>query len=371
MAVIPSHVRESHFVLTDVPMTFFVALTLLLSLRAYKKGTVAAFAWAGAAAGLAAATKYNGLIALVMPLCAAYAATTDSGGGRLTRGLAAGGACVAAFVIGAPYTILDLPTFLNQYAALAGHYRPVGRATDPNWLVYLKHLRDQLGWPALVFAAAGFGLAVFRAFTGPGHIRFVMLVLFPAIYFYLIATSSIVFGRYLLPIIPFACLMAAIAVVSGVSLLRRFDFPRNVRTALIATGTIAALLPPLVNAIRFDRDLGGPTTQEQAYRWLRGNVAPGSRVIIEGRAVHLPGERYHVEHVKSLADADVQTYRNEKIDYIVASSGQFGVAMSAPQAQPGLYARYKALFDETGTVFVATPSNGVRGPEIRVLKIAK
>ena len=165
--------------------------------------------------------------------------------------------------------------------------------------------------------------------------------------------------------------MAAIAVVSGVSLLRRFDFPRNVRTALIATGTIAALLPPLVNAIRFDRDLGGPTTQEQAYRWLRGNVAPGSRVIIEGRAVHLPGERYHVEHVKSLADADVQTYRNEKIDYIVASSGQFGVAMSAPQAQPGLYARYKALFDETGTVFVATPSNGVRGPEIRVLKIAK
>ena len=135
--------------LTDVPMTFFVALTLLLSLRAYEKGTVAAFAWAGAAAGLAAATKYNGLIALVMPLCAAYAATTDSGGGRLTRGLAAGGACVAAFVIGAPSTILDLPTFLNQYAALAGHYRPVGRATDPNWLVYLKHLRDQLGWPAL------------------------------------------------------------------------------------------------------------------------------------------------------------------------------------------------------------------------------
>src|SRR5687768_15045418 len=32
MAVYPQHVRESHYVLTDVPLTFFGALTLLLSL---------------------------------------------------------------------------------------------------------------------------------------------------------------------------------------------------------------------------------------------------------------------------------------------------------------------------------------------------
>ena len=34
MAVLPSHVRESHYVLTDVPMTFFTSLTFLLTLRA-------------------------------------------------------------------------------------------------------------------------------------------------------------------------------------------------------------------------------------------------------------------------------------------------------------------------------------------------
>ena len=42
--MLPLHVRESHYVLTDVPLTFFVTLTLLLSLRAHERGDDAAFA---------------------------------------------------------------------------------------------------------------------------------------------------------------------------------------------------------------------------------------------------------------------------------------------------------------------------------------
>ncbi len=37
MAVMPLHVRESHYVLTDVPVTFFVTLTLLLTLAAHER----------------------------------------------------------------------------------------------------------------------------------------------------------------------------------------------------------------------------------------------------------------------------------------------------------------------------------------------
>src|SRR5262249_2974925 len=72
LAVLPMHVRQSHYVLTDVPLTFFVTLTLLLSLRAHERGTVTAFAWAGVAAGLATATRYNGALVLVMPLLACW-----------------------------------------------------------------------------------------------------------------------------------------------------------------------------------------------------------------------------------------------------------------------------------------------------------
>ena len=44
LAVMPLHVRESHYVLTDVPATFLVMLTLLLSLRAHERATAWSFA---------------------------------------------------------------------------------------------------------------------------------------------------------------------------------------------------------------------------------------------------------------------------------------------------------------------------------------
>ena len=70
IAVFPLHVRESHFILTDVPMTALTTLTLWLSVRAARLATVRGYASAGAAAGLAAAAKYNGGIALVAVVAA-------------------------------------------------------------------------------------------------------------------------------------------------------------------------------------------------------------------------------------------------------------------------------------------------------------
>src|SRR6185295_4596736 len=137
MAVLPLHVRYSHYVLTDTPLTFFVTLTFLLSLVAHERGTLASFAWAGAAAGLAAATKYNGGSALLMPLLACWMSAPAKS--KLTCTLAILGGAGAGFLIGAPYTILDLPAFLNSFARLANEYRGTARLPEEPWLTYLKH----------------------------------------------------------------------------------------------------------------------------------------------------------------------------------------------------------------------------------------
>ncbi len=73
MAVLPSHVREAHFILTDTPLTFFVTLALLLSIRAAEDGRMRTLAWAAVAVGLATAIKYNGVVAMLLPLMAAVA----------------------------------------------------------------------------------------------------------------------------------------------------------------------------------------------------------------------------------------------------------------------------------------------------------
>src|SRR4051812_4766781 len=107
-AVMPLHVRESHFILTDVPATFFVMLTLLLALRAHERATPWTFALAGAAAGLAAGTKYNGGVAIVIPLIACGATPAVRPPRRLSRTRVLAGGRIA-LLVGAPHYGLDLP----------------------------------------------------------------------------------------------------------------------------------------------------------------------------------------------------------------------------------------------------------------------
>jgi 4-amino-4-deoxy-L-arabinose transferase-like glycosyltransferase len=185
LAVIPMHVRESHFVLTDVPMTFAVTLTLLLSLRAAERPAVRAFVLAGAAAGLAAGIKYNGLMAVSMPLAAVFA-VQGRGHVRVTAALAAAAACVGAFFITTPFALLDLPAFLNGFGIQAAQFTPPPASAEPSWLIYVKHLRQAFGWPASLVAAAGLGLAVYRTAAGPTRLRWLLLLVFPAVYFDLI-----------------------------------------------------------------------------------------------------------------------------------------------------------------------------------------
>ena len=368
MAVLPLHVRYSHFVLTDTPLTFFVTLTFLLSLAAHERGTMGGFVWAGAAAGLAAATKYNGGLSLMMPLMACWM-TVPLRVGRLRAALAAIGACGAAFLLCAPYTVFDLPGFLNSFARLITEYRNATPLSDPIWLIYLKYLlRHAFGWPALLLAAGGMGLGIVRLVRGPGRVRWALAVTFPLAYFWMLSTQGIAFARYLLPIVPPLCVLAAVAVVSGVSLLRRYEIPRAARTALIAALTIAALLPPAIMSVRADRDLARVSTVDIAYAWIVQNIPADSNVLLEQRAMLLPIQ-YQSRNVSQLRLKSYQQWRDEGFEYLIASSGAYGGVFDSPEKFPDEYAQYMRIFTQSREIARFTPSENVPGPELRIFKV--
>jgi hypothetical protein len=60
------HVRDSHFFTTDVTMTFFMLVLMLLSLRIAEGAGTRVWVWAGIAAGLGFATKQT--VAMVFPV---------------------------------------------------------------------------------------------------------------------------------------------------------------------------------------------------------------------------------------------------------------------------------------------------------------
>lgn len=253
VAVTPLHVRAAHAAAPAMLLAFLVALAFLLSLSATERGMAKAFAWAGAAAGLAMATDYTGASALLLPLLAAWM-THPARPSRLACALAALGGAALAFLAAVPYALLDLPAFLDGFARAVGPRAETARG----WVGYLSLLQASLDWPATVILVAGLVLGAVRAVKGPGHVRWTLLVVFPAFFLWRISGDADAGGLALLPAMAFVSVLIANAVVSGVSLLRRFSIPRAPRTALIVALTVAALLPPLMASIRLVRALRAP-----------------------------------------------------------------------------------------------------------------
>ena len=370
-AVMPLHVRESHFVLTDVPVTFLVMLTLLLSLRAHERSTLTAFALAGAAAGLAGATKYNGVLALFLPLlaCALTPALRPS---RIAAAAIVIVSMVAAFLVAAPYTLLDLPAFLNQFARLSGEYRAALAAPEPIWIIYLKHLRNAFGYPGSAIVVAGLLVGAWKIATGPERFKWMMATLFPLLYFRFISNQHIFYGRYLLPLLPFLSLLGAVAVVAIVDFMRHARLPQSAKNAATVVMTLVAIAPPSYTSISFNANAAKVWTTEQAYDWIVRQIPPGSTVTMESRQILLP-VTYKATYLAQLRLHSFEDYVSGGVEYLIASSQCYGPYLDPVIGGPGRfpveYADYMRIFSQTQELVRFTPSSDHPGPEVRILKI--
>ena len=367
MAVMPYHVRESHYVLADVPTAFFTTLALLLALRAYERPSLGAFAWAGVSVGLAASCKYNGSVAILLPFIAALA----GGGGPiviLQRLLVLAGTAAGGFLLGTPYALLDLTKFLNDYARLAAIFAR-DRGGEPGWSIYLKHLRGSLGWPALLLGAVGLLVAAGRAVLGQGRVRWAMLIVFPLVYFWVMATSYQIYGRYILPLLPFATLMAAVGIAAIAGPLARLSrVPAAAATTVLVAAAIAI---PAWTSVGFDRGLGQTSTVDLAYRWIDAHVPRGSKIAIETRVLLLPPERYPTVNLRWLTERTYEAYVADGFDYLLTSSERYGRALEAPQDLRSEYLAYRALLANAAEVAAFPQSDQVPGPTLRLFRVQR
>lgn len=372
-AVQSLHVRESHFVLTDVPMTFFVTLTWVLTLRACASIRLRDCLWVGMAVGAAAATKYNGGVAILLPLLA-LAFSAAPWGWRI-RGLAIISlTALATFLLCAPYTVLALPEFLNAFAYLSHMYAEGPPRPEPSWLTYVKHLRNNFSIPALVCAGGGVLLALRALLRAPRAVptqTWLLGASFALVYFWMISGQRLVWGRYLLPLLPFLCVLAGGAVawcVEGVA--RRWPRPGlAAATGLLLLAALGA--QPTVNAVGWLRTVSKVSTNEQAYRWMLEHLPAGSRIATETREVLLPADRYTLDYPRRLIVHDADHYQREGFDYLLASSQSFRVAFYVEPPEQAALVAYSDLFRRTEHVITFAPSDDHPGPELRVYRVPK
>jgi len=390
----------AHLALNDVPTLFPLTLSLLGSAGVLRKGRRRDYLLAGVGLGLACASKYTAGIVL-LPLLAATAmryldlepgARAYLIGRRAVLGLVlAAVAALLAFLIANPYAVLDYRDFhaeLVHQSTLSGEAQgKLGAPKEGGLLYYLWTLTWGLGWvPAL--AALGGMLSVWRKDLRLGFV----LVPGPLLFLAFMGLQGRYFGRWLLPIFPILCLLAAFFAVWLVQAIRS---PRGFRVAVAGLLVVALLAQGLVYSVHSGLVLARADTRNLTRAWLVAHVPRGAPIVVEPVAPDewarevIPGtstagnpyrwpkyaslfsrisaggalepvsaspRKVGIEdYVRTLSPALIGYYERNGYCWVVSGTTQSGRAFADPKAVPQAIAYYAALAKQGEVVYRASP----------------
>ena len=276
------HVRDSHFGVTDVPMTCMVLVAFLAIVKLSQSGSHQDLVAAGIWTGLAVATKYNAAL-LALPAC--FAVLDDPARRpaqvRLGRAVLFCAIMTGAFLIVCPYSIISHEKFLADVMDVSrhlanGHGPDLGRGWTYHFTTTLRY---GLGAPLLAAGVAGLLLMVWRE----GR-RGVFVALFPVAYYMLMGTGRTVFARYALPVVPFLCLTAGYLIANMAAAATTYLQRPRWRVPATAIITAAVLWPSVLSVIAFDRLIARDDSRVLARRWIEARFPPGTTIAQLGQS---------------------------------------------------------------------------------------
>jgi hypothetical protein len=283
LALSPLFVAQSRLIRTDVPMTFLILCVLWFCLEILEKGTWRSYVLAGITVGLAVATKYPAAVAAAMVLAAWIFRRRWE---EWTRLAVSGAAGVAGLFAGSPFLFLDFRSAAAgiQFEERSTHLSATGEGFFRNLFWYSREpLQNALPWAGIILLAVGAALcAVSR------DARKRLLLVFPVLFWLFIASQNLRWIRWILPAVPFFCMLAAHAVQRIASRIGR----NKTGGAAAALLVLAFLLPALKTDLVLGRELSGKDTRTQARDWILENVPKGSRIMLENYTPQLPTRDY-------------------------------------------------------------------------------
>ena len=418
-------VSYGHLALNDAVTVLPLTLSLFGSAGVMRYGRKRDYALAGIGLGLACASKYTAGIAIV-PLAVATAthyldaidgtrvvpvhghspgsqATREAPGRRVVLGVALAGVCaLVSFSIANPYALLDFKLFYSELihqSSLSDEAQgKLGAPKEIGIFYYLWSFSWGLGWlPAL--AALGGAIAIWRRDPRIGWLLVPAAILFLAF----MGLQDRYFGRWLLPIFPIACVLAAYFASQLVRVVLEKAMPppraggiapsasRRIRLALLVGALIAIVLlaQGVVYSVHNDLVLSRADTRNIARAWMVAHVPRGAAIVVEPvvlnswieegsgvsrsdrwlkyqslQSVIAPDGSLAPQTIHQVALEDYETtlspaligwYEHLGYCWVVVGSTESGRALADPRAAPFASAYYHALASQGEVAYRVSP----------------
>ncbi|HEV7882086.1 MAG TPA: glycosyltransferase family 39 protein [Solirubrobacteraceae bacterium] len=390
----------SKLALNDVPTLAGLCLALWGAAGILRFGRARDYVVAGIGLGFACATKYTGGIVLVAIVGAAAAQFAGGGSKRFAlRGLAmAAVASLAAFIVANPYSVLDFHAFwdglTHQSDASGDAAGKLGLTQKNGYLYYLWSFGWGLGWLPLLLGVGG---AVRLWFD---ERRLVWVLVPPVVLFVLfMGSQERYFGRWLMPVFPFVCILAAYAAIELVEWGARRS--PALKPTFLALAVVAACGQGFVYSLHSGLVLSREDTRNTTRGWMVANVPAGTKVVVEpvvpdqwaqdignplpivpngnrwnkyplsrsqidpktGARVSGPGVIVNIEDFERVLRPElVDFFEQHDYCWVVVGSTQRGRAEAEPAVVPNALRYYKRLEQRSKVVYHASPYSKGEGP---------
>lgn len=372
-ALLPLAVTTSRYMKEDALLTALVLGVVLLTLLSVERKSGWMLALAGVLAGCASAAKYTGVLSVCVVLAAPWLQANGTGNwvsrAWIKWALIAVVLIPVGFIMCTPYAILDLTTFLKDFGFESRHMtRGHTSGIDPWSQLWMFHWRRSVV-PGVSLVVAGMALlgAGMAIRLRDRHLLFmlglVLLFYLPAEF--VKAKPAPQFERYVVPILPFLSILAALGVgMLSVSRLR----------GLMVAALVIAFPAQRVYALA--RDIS-PDTRDQAARWAEQHLAPGSSVLLfwEPYSPPIDRRRFRVTVAPRpdlLEELSLRRLRMQGSQFLILSSLYWDRYFSQPGTSGAQREVFRQLFrslPERARFTAPSGSYGFHNPEIRILEI--
>ncbi len=278
MALCYLHVRDSHFGTMDVTMTFFIIASFHFIIKSNDIWSLKNYLLAGLLAGLATGTKYAGAF-LIFPMCFVhlfkvlehnmpfYRIFIDK------RILGFGAAMILGFLAGTPHFLADYSKYLYYIANRVDLMDTQSPKIAIGWWYHLKFsLWHGLGWGMYIAAFAGIFLYLIRDWK-----KGLIFLSFPITYYLFVGKGYVVFLRYIVPILPFMCMVAAYFVYEVYHFLKPKTTYRTV-VSLSGILIVIILFQGIYNVLNFNYLITQKDSREVAQEWVQNHIPQGSSI---------------------------------------------------------------------------------------------
>lgn len=289
------HVRDSHYLYFDVPLTLFVIIFFIKLFDVFETKRRKDYVLIGIFFALAASIKYSGFF-LAFPLALAVIYNLFSVRQRTWKNkffdifymvLCAS----ATLFIFNPFSFIEYKEFLRSVSNLPAIPTPFSFHLTVS-------LINGVGGLITLFALFSMFLAIMRR-----QFKLIVIAAYMVFFYWVLQKAGQPAERLIMPLVPLVIIFCAALIVS----IAQSTKSKAASRTIIIVVTLLVSFPSLVKVYYVDKLFLQTDTRTLAYQWIKYNIKKDSRIALDAMASWFPRLEKNKEQIKGLQEAHTNT----------------------------------------------------------------